>query len=49
MPRVFFLTFMRLYGNRQISNFCCIAIPGLTRNPALFERVTQLDAGSSPA
>jgi hypothetical protein len=26
-----------------------IVIPGLTRNPAFFQRITQLDAGSSPA
>jgi len=24
----------------------CIVIPGLTRNPVLFQRFTQLDAGS---
>ena len=36
----------RLCRNWQNCICCCIVIPGLTRNPVLFQGLTFLDAGS---
>jgi hypothetical protein len=33
----------------RTSHIAVLVIPGLTRNPALFEGIMTLDAGSSPA
>ena len=33
----------------KIAHIGLVVIPGLTRNPVLFQIITLLDAGSSPA
>jgi hypothetical protein len=39
----------RLGRNLQTRKMSLFVIPGFTRNPALFQSVAVLDAGSSPA
>jgi hypothetical protein len=40
---------MKMCHNSQAAEMSIFVIPGLIRNPALFKRVTVLDAGSCPA
>jgi hypothetical protein len=48
-PTTHFPSLERLCRNWQNHAFAIFVIPGLTRNPVLFQTITLLDAGSSPA
>ena len=39
----------RTFSNGQNDHYYCCVIPGLTRNPEPYNKISHLDAGSSPA
>jgi hypothetical protein len=47
--RTFNIQHRTLNGKGEAAHVAVFVIPGLIRNPALFQRVNLLDAGSSPA